>query len=211
MLNIKVVVIDYGGVLARHYCEPFQSQLANLLGVSVIECKALISEKSEQGRLYRIAQISSAEFWTRVLKLAECPDNLDFELLQELWAKTYELDERVFYILKLIRSKNLKLCLFTNTDKARRAYMLETYRLSDHFDFEIYSCETGLIKSSQEALLNLIEACNVAPEEILFIDDRKEAVDHARSFGLKGYVYNNYESLTSFFQASGVLNPTDIL
>ncbi len=211
MQNIKIVVIDYGGVLAHHYCEPYQSKLADLIGVSIPVCKSLISEKSEQGRLFRIDQISMDDFWSRVTQLAHCQKKLDFHLLQDLWAKTYVVDERVFQLLKLIRSDELKLCLFTNTDKKRRAYMLAQYHLPDHFDFELYSCETGLIKSSPEAMVNLIAVCGVQPQEILFIDDRELAVDHARSFGLNGYVYTSFEALSAYFASSGILKTEDFL
>jgi putative hydrolase of the HAD superfamily len=209
--SIKAVVIDYGGVLAHHYCEPYQSQLANLLGVSVPICKSLISEKSEQGRLFRINQISMEDFWSRVAILAQCQKPLDFQLLQDLWAKTYKVDERILRLLKIIRSNQLKLCLFTNTDKERRAYMFDKYNLSDYFDFELYSCETGLIKSSMDAIVNLIAVCGVQPKDILFIDDREQAVNHAKSLGLSGYVYRSFEDLSSYFISCDITKPQDSL
>lgn len=212
--NISVIAIDYGGVLAHHYCEPYQSLLAEQLGVSVDESKKLVSEKSEQGKLFRIDEITMVQFWQRVIEIAKTKKQVDFGNLQLLWAKTYILDNRIFELLKIIRSKkNKKLCLFTNTDRERFGYIQKTYDLNNQFDYAVCSFQTKMIKPSNESIVNLISVCGQSnsPENILFIDDREQTIKQATEFGINGLVYENYEQLIDFFLSAKILTKEDFI
>lgn len=212
--HISVIVIDYGGVLAHHYCEPFQSLLAEQLEVSVEESKKLVSEKSEQGKLFRVDKLTMNQFWQKVTEIAKTKKQVAFGNLQLLWAKTYILDDRIFELLKIIRSKKKKkLCLFTNTDRERFSYMQTTYDLQSHFDFEVCSFKTKLIKPSKESFANLISVCgqSTSPQNILFIDDREQTVNQATECGITGLVYENYEQLINFFLSTKILTKEDFI
>ena len=214
LMHISVIVFDYGGVLAHHYCEPYQSLLAEQLEVSVEESKQLVSEKSEQGKLYRVDAITMNKFWQKVIEIAKTKKQVAFGNLQLLWAKTYILDNRVFELLKIIRSKKKKkLCLFTNTDRERFAYMQATYDLNNQFDYAVCSFQTKLIKPSKESFVNLISVCGQgeSPQNILFIDDREQTIKQATEFGITGLVYENYEQLIDFFLSTKILTKEDFI
>lgn len=206
--HIKVITVDYGGVLAHHYCEPYQSLLAKMLGVSVEQSKALVSEKSEQGILYRTGRIDRAGFWSKVAEIANTATNLDDYSLQLMWAKTYILDQRVFDLLQVLRSrKKMKLGILSNTDFDRLVYIERTYGLSEYFDIEIYSCQTQSMKTDSASFLKLINDAgeNTAPENILVIDDRESAVQRAADAGLNAYLYTGYNDLVHFLKRTKIL------
>ncbi len=212
--NITTIVIDYGGVLAHHYCEPYQSLLAELLGVSIEESKKLVSEKSEQGKLFRVNQITMNEFWQRVIEIAETKKQVNNRSLQLIWAKTYILDNKIFELLKLTRSKRkIKLCLFTNTDRDRFDYMIKKYDLNNQFDFVVCSFQTKHIKPSKESFTNLISVCGQdgSPQNILLIDDRIQTIKQATEFGITSLVYENYEQLVDFFLSTKILIKEDFI
>jgi HAD superfamily hydrolase (TIGR01509 family) len=212
--NISVIAIDYGGVLAHHYCEPYQSLLAEQLEVTLDESKKLISEKSEQGKLFRIDEITMIQFWQKVIELAKTQKKVDFESLQLLWARTYILDNRIFELLKIIRSKrNKKLCLFTNTDRERFAYMQKTYNLDNQFDYTVCSFRTKMVKPSNESFFNLTSICGQinSPENILYIDDREQTIKLANESGIVGLVYENYDQLVDFFLSTKILTKSDFI
>lgn len=212
--HISVIVIDYGGVLAHHYCEPYQSLLAEQLGVTIEESQRLVSEKSEQGKRFRMDELTMNEFWQKVIELAKTNKQVAFVNLQLLWAKTYILDNRIFELLKRIKSRKKKqLCLFTNTDRERFAYMQATYDLSSHFDLTVCSFQTKLIKPCKESFANLISICGQinSPQNILFIDDREQTVKQAIESGITGFVYESYVQLVDFFLATNILTKEDFL
>jgi FMN phosphatase YigB (HAD superfamily) len=212
--NISFIAVDYGGVLAHHYCEPYQSLLAEKLEVPIEQAKSLISEHSEQGRLFRTDQITMVEFWHRVLALAGTKAKVRVSDLQLLWSMTYIIDMRMFEIMRALKVKQqVKLCLFANTDRERFAYMEETYRLSDIFDVMVCSFQTGLIKPSPESFLHLLDVCGQAssPENILFIDDRELTAKQAAELGITSFTYRGYDSLVDFLINSCVLRKEDFL
>lgn len=212
--HIAVIAVDYGGVVAHHYCEPYQSLLAEKLEVTIDTCKQLISEKSEQGKLFRIDEITRDDFWKKVESLAKPANKVSPTLLQLLWAKTYILDNRVLELLQVIRKKKkIKLCLFTNTDTSRFEYMIQTYSINEYFDITVCSFQTKFLKPSEESFKDLIIRCGQtnSPEDILFIDDRELAVNQAKNLGMSSLVYENYDQLVGFFLSSNILSKEDLL
>ncbi|GEP37758.1 hypothetical protein NPS01_14210 [Nocardioides psychrotolerans] len=56
----------------------------------------------------------------------------------------------------------------------------------DRFDVSIYSCKIGLAKPDPAYFERAVAMIGSAPEEVLFVDDRADNVDGARSAGLEG-------------------------
>lgn len=211
--NIDTILFDYGGVVAHHYCEPFQSIFADILKVTKDESKKLITEKSEQGKLYRINKITRAEFWEIVTDLANCKkEEISYDELEVLWAKTYVIDTRIIGLIEILRKKN-KVCLFSNTDKFRYNYMESKYKIKSIFD-EIYcSFKIEKIKPSNEAFNYILSNLNykLSPEKILFIDDRQSAINAAEKIGIKGFCYKGYDDLVHFLIELNILRKSDFI
>ena len=200
-LEIDILAVDYGGVLAHHYCEPYQSELSKILGVDDVTTKKLLSEKSEHGKAYRLDKISKEEFWNKVKSLAQCKNNVDNDQLQLLWAKTYILDLRVYQLLQNIKEQTtIKICLYTNSDRLRMNYAIKIYGLESLFDVIFSSWENGVIKPEQSSFSKLKQLFDLTskPERIFYIDDRVSTIEAAKNEGIYGYVYKDYESLSSF-------------
>src|SRR5438552_991824 len=103
-MTIDTVLCDYGGVVADHYSEPYESQLAELLGVGRQRLRSLLSERSPHGRAYRLDQLTMKEFWSEVIQGAGKVDpGTSIELLQELWARTYIPNQAVLSLLSYLR------------------------------------------------------------------------------------------------------------
>jgi HAD superfamily hydrolase (TIGR01509 family) len=200
---IESLAIDYGGVLAFDYCEPFQSAIAKELKISVKQSKAFLSEKSEHGAAYRLDSISKEMFWNEVARLSDFKGRINYDYLQLLWAKTYVLDLRVYRLLKEIKKQtSIKLCLITNSDRLRSEYAEGTYQLRELFDMILSSWSYKVIKPKQQAFITLKKIVDLEnnPEKILFIDDRASTVSAGVAEGITGYVYRNYNSLAKFIQ-----------
>ena len=88
MPNINIIVFDYGGVVAEDYCEPYSSQLATMLKVSIETIETLVSETSQHGARFRLAQIDLLEFWQEVSTIAGIRA-IDAHQAQKLWAQTF--------------------------------------------------------------------------------------------------------------------------
>lgn len=191
----KYLLLDYGGVVADHYCEPFTSMLGELLGVSRIKTQELISERSELGKAYRLNKIGLEEFWDGVRE--QVPNKgFDPQHAQELWARSYIVNEAVLSFLGYVRaSYGTQVALLMNEDKDRFEYVHRQRDWSNYVDFFLSSHETGLLKPQKEVYELAAIRWGVDPSEILYIDDRDGHVEAAKAVGMEGHVFKNYGEL----------------
>lgn len=84
----------------------------------------------------------------------------------------------------------------TNQEHHRIAYLREVAGLRDHFDEIIYSAALGVCKPDRVFYTNAQARMGVAvAQSILFVDDRSENVDGARTCGWRAMLYRGPESL----------------
>jgi FMN phosphatase YigB (HAD superfamily) len=195
MTKIKYLAIDYGGVLAYHYCEPYQTELADLLGVSVEVCKNLISEKSPQGRAYRMKELDTVQFWDIVLSLAgRNKNNIDIDYLQELWSRTYQPNwEMIDFVFGIKQNIDVKIVLATNSDFTRNQFIKNHFAFYNKFDLVLASWQYKVVKPSKDFFVKLIElTVKTEPSNnILFVDDRINTTNAAKEYGMDIYTYSN--------------------
>src|SRR4051812_21978345 len=122
MQHVEIVALDYGGVIARDYCEPFASDLARLLRVSVSEVEALVSESSEHGARLRLAQMTVSEFWSVIAGLVGL-SQIDADHAQDLWARSFEVRPDMLTLMSELRKHYRKrVMILANTDVYRAKY-----------------------------------------------------------------------------------------
>lgn len=103
MNPIDTIVFDYGGVLADHYVEPFQSQLGELLNATQKETRELTSERSPHGRDYRLGKITKQDFWNAIKKLSNTEFDIDYA--HDLFEKTYIPNPAMLSLVKWLKDK----------------------------------------------------------------------------------------------------------
>lgn len=189
---IDTIIFDYGGVVSDHYCEPFQTQMAELFGTTHAESRKLLSESSPHGRAYRLDQISKEEFWARVKEL--CGKDFDNDKLQILWAKTYIINASMVSMLKFLKEKKrIQIGMALNEDFGRWQYILDTYQPGTFSTVNVLSYEIGTVKPERAFYEEMLIMCgrrNMA-DRVLYVDDRQSHVDAAIATGLQGYVFTN--------------------
>jgi FMN phosphatase YigB (HAD superfamily) len=203
-MNVDTIVLDYGGVVADHYCEPFYGQLAAALGTRRAEARELLKDYSDQGKLYRLDMISKAEFWARVRQ--KCSADFDPDLASHLWAKSYILNQAMLSLMNYLKETvGLQVVVALNEDRARCEYILQTYDLG-RFPI-VASYQVGAMKPDGaffEAVLRLSQRTGLA-DRVLFVDDRAEHVEAARSAGLYGHTFVNVGELCKFLDSMDLL------
>jgi HAD superfamily hydrolase (TIGR01509 family) len=191
---------DYGGVVSDHYCEPFQGQLAEALGVTRTKLRELLSERSLQGRLYRLDQMSKSEFWEEVRRLSRKAE-IDEDRLQDLWAMTYIPNPAVLSLLGYLKDEwGVQTGIVMNEDRWRYKFIEDHYELNKYAPLIVASFEVGALKPEKEMYQAVLERCNRAarPDRVLYVDDRQSHVDAAVACGMKGYRYVNAGEFAGF-------------
>jgi putative hydrolase of the HAD superfamily len=134
----------------------------------------------------------------------EC--EIPFARLLGVWTMI-EVDPHVAQLIQSVRDSGVQCHLATNQEMHRARHMSETLGYRELFDREFYSCALGVAKPAPDFFSAILESTDLQPSSVLFIDDRRENVESARSLGIHGAEY----SLTSGASAlRGVLDDFDI-
>lgn len=188
--QIRVLLLDYGGVVADHYSQPHLDELARLLSVDAKRALELVSENTPHGRDFRLGLISLAEFCGAITQLSGQVVT-DPEAVLLAWARTYVPNQAMLNLIgHLKNSRGLRVGLMLNEDHERMKYLRQS-GISQHFDFLVASCEVGAIKPDPMIFQYALEVNKVTrdPREILYVDDRPKHVDAASKLGFHGRLF----------------------
>jgi putative hydrolase of the HAD superfamily len=82
-----------------------------------------------------------------------------------------------------LRAAQIDTCAATNQDNRRAAFLDSLPALQRLFARRFFSCRIGFVKPRAEYFLHIEAELGLAPEELLFLDDRIENVQGARACG----------------------------
>jgi putative hydrolase of the HAD superfamily len=118
-----------------------------------------------------------------------------FDEVLQVWlsiepvAATHEL-------LRALREAGLRCYLATNQAEHRGVHMRDELGYAGLFDGAFYSYEMGVAKPDPAYFEVIVEALGVPPDRLLFLDDRPDNVEAARSVGLRAEVWSYHEDLS---------------
>jgi len=148
--------------------------------------------------------ISEYDFWKKVA--GKFNKDLPDDKLANLWTDDFEkltiVNEDMMKLLHDLK-RNYKLAAVSNSIEAhglshKKRGMLEP------FDVVLFSHELGMTKENDRIFSEAIKRLGVMPGECIFIDDVRQFVDTAESFGIKGLLFKDYKELIVDFKKNGV-------
>jgi putative hydrolase of the HAD superfamily len=99
-------------------------------------------------------------------------------------------------LLRALREAGLRCYLATNQAEHRGIHMRDELGYAALFDGAFYSYEMGVAKPDPAYFRFIVEALQVPPGELLFLDDRLDNVEAARSVGLRAEVWSYHEDIS---------------
>jgi putative hydrolase of the HAD superfamily len=182
--TIKSIVFDLGGVLFTEGKSVALEVLARDYGYD----PAVIGEvlNCAPSRDMRKGLISEKAFWSWVA--GQIPQDYDAQVIRDEWYKGYVLDQDIFELVKRLKG-HYRLVAFSENIRDRVAYLNEKYRFRELFDVEVYSYDHHAGKRDPEFLDVLLTTLGDRPDEILYIDNCRDALDLAEQRGLNGVHY----------------------
>lgn len=100
-----------------------------------------------------------------------------------------ETDQGMLDAVAELRAAGTLCCLATNQQTRRAAHMREHLGYQEIFDEQFYSCELGLAKPDPRYFTEICLRLGVDPATVVFVDDREDNVEAARSVGLHAEVF----------------------
>ena len=131
--------------------------------------------------------------------------NREFEVqtVIEEWASMLRTKKTTVKIMRELKEAGYRIFYLTNipTDIMDELRQREWFAL---FDGGIASCDVHLCKPEPEIYTTLMQKCNLAYDESIFVDDNKANVQAAFEQGIAGIHYKGYNSFVKALGACGI-------
>jgi FMN phosphatase YigB (HAD superfamily) len=175
--QIQCALLDIGDVLV----EVEWSRFYETLGLQPGPGLSCVLADSMHDR-YERGQIGSTEFFSHLKD--ELGLSCSLEEVQGAWNSV--LPREVSGVAEVVSelSRSLPLFALSNSNPSHIEVQLKNFRLFDGFKEIFASYRLGYRKPEREIYQAAIRALGVAPQQILFVDDKPENIAIARELGL---------------------------
>lgn len=112
-----------------------------------------------------------------------------------VWS-TFDLLSPSLEIVAQVRAAGTPCYLATNQDTYRAACMRAQTPYGELLDGAYYSCAVGAAKPASAFFEHVVADLNLAPGELLFLDDRPTNVAGARAVGLEAETWTHQDGVT---------------
>lgn len=108
--------------------------------------------------------------------------------------KYREFNYDVINLINKLKEKGFNIYILSNNNKEAINY-LKGLDILKNIDGWIVSCDTHLMKPSEEIYKALLNKFNLNPHECYFIDDKEKNINAAKKLGIDGYIFKNTDDL----------------
>jgi glucose-1-phosphatase len=209
--SVKLIVFDMGHVFIDFKFDEVCRGFCNRAGIGMEHFRPVVNRLSKLG--YEIGQISTEGFLEhlnvelRAISVAEGIkfDDITVEEFHALWNHNFSENEEMAELLQHLKGRRA-LALLSNTNESHFESLESKYKVTRHFVLVFLSYLLGMQKPDLKIYEHVIEIAGLRPEEIVFIDDRTENIDAARSLGI---ISIQFESPAQLKQELRLLNLLD--
>lgn len=191
---IKVILFDLGKVLVDFDHQRAAERISGFCSKTPLEIYNLFFE-STVTVAFEAGKITPQDFYLEVKNMLDL--KLSYESFVPIWNDIFFLSPKNRSVFKLANSLRsyYKTALLSNINILHYEYLRKNFPVFSVFDKIFLSFELGVIKPDKEIYNRVIKELKVAPDEIFYTDDRLELVESAKSLGMKGCVFTNFEQL----------------
>lgn len=181
MYNIKVLLLDVGGVLLSNgWDRVLREKVAQVFGFDSVEMSKrheLIFDFFERGKM------SFDEYlqWTIFHEVRSFTKE---EVKNYILNAARPFTHMIEYVKELKEERGLKIGILSNEGKEIGVDRIERFELGSFVDFFILSSFVKLRKPDREIYQLAIDMAQVKPCEICYIDDRPLLVELGRTLGM---------------------------
>lgn len=201
-MRIEAILFDADGVIQRRP-QGWRDTLGERLGFSGEAGDFLASAfRAEDPALE--GQTDFVSTLSNLLSQWNCRATLDEAL--RMWTML-EVDSEIADTIWRLRQHGVSCHLASNQEPYKARYMSEVLGYSHLFEQEFYSCQLGVKQPKGAYFRAIVNALELPPNRILFIDDRPRNVDSAREVGLHASTYHletGRDGLNQILEAYGL-------
>ncbi len=192
MKKFHTVIFDLGGVINDHDNEMLISRLLSKCDERTSSQKIMQKFCNDK---YATGESSIVEFFSTAKRDFGYRD--DWQTFTEDWCCHLSMRDGMLDYLKMI-GQTARVVLLSNTNLLHwnRLLKLSHFELANYEAF--LSFDMGLVKPSREIFEKMLSDGHIDLKGALFIDDRSENVEQARTCGLEAVLYEGQDSLKAY-------------
>lgn len=187
---MKTLILDFGNVVAFFDHQRACRQLASLSISKVTEeviCQEVFGTTLEAD--FDCGRLSAADFVQSLRKLFDLGASDD--AIVTAWCDIFWANEQIVDLIPHFKTLVAKLILASNTNELHYHWFNKQFaKPLSYFDELVLSHRVGYRKPALPFFGACIEASGANPTECVYIDDRPDFVQVARSLGMAGIVYS---------------------
>ena len=190
----KAALVDIGNVILHL---DFKTSLQKLIPKELADPVARIHSLMEKKNVYEAGELSDEDFIEWASQKLQFEG--DAEQFLAAWCDIFTLNTSMYETLRDLKSRGLKLILFSNTNQLHVNFFLKEFaEVFELFDGQVFSHEIGCSKPDPQMYHKAFEKYDLVPEETLYFDDLPENVTTGLQLGLKAWRYSSasHEALT---------------
>lgn len=200
---IKCIAMDLGGV----YFEDATVIAVDKIYKRVNAPKEAVDEifrakPKKEGYQYRAGKLTKEEFIAAGIKKLGVDRKTFLEFI-DLWYSLNTPKEEIVALVHELR-KHYKVIAAPQSQKDRIEYFNRKYNLRDRFDDVVSTSDVGFGKYDIKFYKIILEKAKCAPNEIVFIDDKQEFLDVAKSIGIITILFKTHMQLKSDLRKLGI-------
>lgn len=201
-MPLRAVIFDYGLVLSAPADPEAHSRMVEISGLS----PEVFEEHYRKYRLdYDQGTLNGHTYWQTLARdthLSLTQGQIDVLIEQDvrMWAN---INPVMLSWAARIQASGMKTAILSNMGEDLLAHMRKNFHWLSGFSQLTWSCELNLIKPQAAIYRHTLKKLNVQPEEALFLDDRTENIEGARSAGLHALLFREPNRLQADLDREG--------
>ncbi|NGX37052.1 MAG: Alpha-D-glucose 1-phosphate phosphatase YihX [Chlamydiae bacterium] len=192
----KVVIFDYGGVVAKVDRRPVIGFLSESLDIPYRKVKKDFSSEK-----FYIALNRSLNYW----------EHYSHKQLSRDWIEELERHKRMIVqptlgmqdLILMIKNQGIQVALLSNTN-THRARFIESMGGYDLFDPVLLSCFLGVRKPHPKIYKKLLKNLKYPAKDCLFVDNQAQNVEAGKKMGINGIVFESVDQLAEALKQEGI-------
>ena len=201
-MAIKAVIFDFGNVISKTQPNTCFYDMAKLTG---IPAEVFLQAMGPARSAFDLGEIKATELYSRILKdNGYTAESADMALCQQLGdmdlSSWNDINEQVSDWALDLQKQGFKLGILSNMP----GEFLERYRAGIppfvKADYAVFSCDIHIIKPDVRIYQLALQGLGVKPEEAVFFDDLSKNIEAAKSLGINGILWENFNQAKDAFK-----------
>jgi putative hydrolase of the HAD superfamily len=204
--HITTLFLDFGGVLLTngwdHNARRQAAKFFNLDYEDMEQRHNLTFDTYEEGKLSLHEYLQRVVFYEKRLF---SPD----EFHKFMYSVSRPFSEMINLVRDVKALNRLKVVGVSNEGRELAVYRIKTFNMREYIDAFVCSAFIHTRKPDVDFYRIALDISQVAPEEVVYLDDRSMFVDVARSLGINGIHHTDYHTTRKVLVEMGLELPEE--